>query len=130
MTLDSGLSTECADIFGVLRNFHLLDLLTEGGTISGQRFISKVKFISRFRIIECQVEEFVDGRKIIKLQQASLNRGVKRIRTYLVPYLPVTPTFLVLLVIFAVLVLKDGCLFCRCRVEMEFLTGLMMLGML
>ena len=34
MSLDGGLSAECADIFGVLSDFHLLDLLSEGGTVS------------------------------------------------------------------------------------------------
>lgn len=34
VSLDGGLSAECADIFGVLCDFHLLDLLSEGGTVS------------------------------------------------------------------------------------------------
>lgn len=31
---DGGLAAEGADVFGVLRHLHLLDLLTEGSTIS------------------------------------------------------------------------------------------------
>ena len=34
VSLDCGLSAECADVFGVLGDFHLLDLLSEGGTVS------------------------------------------------------------------------------------------------
>jgi len=34
MSLDSRLSTESAYVFGVLSNFHLLDLLSEGCTVS------------------------------------------------------------------------------------------------
>jgi hypothetical protein len=34
VSLDSGLSAECADVLGVLCDFHLLDLLSEGGTVS------------------------------------------------------------------------------------------------
>lgn len=34
MSLHGGLSAECADVFGVLSDFHLLDLLSEGGTVS------------------------------------------------------------------------------------------------
>jgi len=33
---DSGLSAESADVFCVLGDFHLFDLLTEGGTVSGE----------------------------------------------------------------------------------------------
>lgn len=35
MTLDSVLAAEGADVAGVLGDFHLLDLLTERGTITG-----------------------------------------------------------------------------------------------
>lgn len=38
VSLDCGLSAECADVFGVLSDLHLLDLLTEGGTVSARRF--------------------------------------------------------------------------------------------
>jgi len=34
LTLDGDLSAECAGVAGVLRDFHLLDLLPQGGTIS------------------------------------------------------------------------------------------------
>jgi hypothetical protein len=37
VSLDCGLSAECADVSGVLGDFHLLDLLSEGGTVSTQR---------------------------------------------------------------------------------------------
>lgn len=37
MSLDCGLSAECADVLGVLGDFHLLDLLSEGGTVSKWR---------------------------------------------------------------------------------------------
>ena len=35
VTLDSGLSAEGACVLGVLGDFHLLDLLTERGTVTG-----------------------------------------------------------------------------------------------
>lgn len=34
VSLDSCLSAECADVFGMLSDFHLLNLLSEGGTVS------------------------------------------------------------------------------------------------
>lgn len=34
VSLNRGLSAESADIFGVLGDFHLLDLLTQGSTVS------------------------------------------------------------------------------------------------
>jgi len=34
MSLDGCLSAEGADVFGVLGDFHLLDLFSEGGTVS------------------------------------------------------------------------------------------------
>jgi hypothetical protein len=34
VSLDGGLSAEGADVSGVLGDFHLLDLLSEGGTVS------------------------------------------------------------------------------------------------
>jgi hypothetical protein len=36
MSLDSGLSAEGADVFGVLGDFHLLYLLSQGSTVSGR----------------------------------------------------------------------------------------------
>jgi hypothetical protein len=36
VSLDCGLSAESADVSGVLGDFHLLDLLSEGGTISAR----------------------------------------------------------------------------------------------
>ena len=36
VSLDCGLSAECADVLGVLGDFHLLDLLSEGGTVSAK----------------------------------------------------------------------------------------------
>jgi len=35
VTLDRGLSAEGAGVLGVLGDFHLLDLLTERGTVTG-----------------------------------------------------------------------------------------------
>jgi hypothetical protein len=37
VSLDGGLAAEGADVSGVLGDFHLLDLLSEGGTVSVQR---------------------------------------------------------------------------------------------
>jgi hypothetical protein len=34
VSLDGGLAAEGADVSGVLSDFHLLDLLSEGGTVS------------------------------------------------------------------------------------------------
>lgn len=48
MSLDGGLSAECADVFGVLSDFHLLDLLSEGGTISEIQKIVSTLLIFRF----------------------------------------------------------------------------------
>jgi hypothetical protein len=40
MSLDGRLSAECADVLGVLGDFHLLDLLSEGCTISENSIVS------------------------------------------------------------------------------------------
>lgn len=45
MTLDSDLSAECAGVAGVLGDFHLLDLLTERGTVT----VDPCQSSSRFR---------------------------------------------------------------------------------
>ena len=50
MSLDGGLSAECADVFGVLSDFHLLDLLSEGGTVSGLRKIVSALLLCRFSL--------------------------------------------------------------------------------
>lgn len=38
MSLDGVFAAECADVSGVLGDFHLLDLLSEGSTITGTVF--------------------------------------------------------------------------------------------
>lgn len=40
MSLDGRLSAECADVLGVLGDFHLLDLLSEGCTVSEISIVS------------------------------------------------------------------------------------------
>jgi hypothetical protein len=53
VTLDSGLSTEGADVFGVLCDFHLLDLLSQRSTVSVKKnqdqpyFLSDLNFCRR-----------------------------------------------------------------------------------
>ena len=46
VSLHGGLSAECADIFGVLSDFHLLDLLSEGSTVSARK-IQRLAMIYR-----------------------------------------------------------------------------------
>ena len=50
MSLDGGLSAEGADVFCVLGDFHLLDLLSQRGTVSVNRGIqwSAFSFLSQF----------------------------------------------------------------------------------
>lgn len=49
MSLDGRLSAECADVLGVLGDFHLLDLLSEGGTISGTVFTGDTDLLGSLR---------------------------------------------------------------------------------
>jgi hypothetical protein len=113
MSLDSGLSTECADVFGVLCDFHLLDLLSEGGTVSVIRAqsLSAIDFLAYASIPlqsfsallkDLPIQFWKPSQVRIRRRGAKLKALGLMVFTYLVPYLPVTPTFLVLLVIFAV----------------------------
>jgi len=46
VALDSGLSAECANVFGVLGDFHLLNLFTKRSTISGTVFTGNTDLLS------------------------------------------------------------------------------------
>jgi hypothetical protein len=115
VSLDGRLSAEGADVFGVLGDFHLLDLLSEGGTVSviQRNKLSALRSNSIFKLMRVvrtlmalQGEEFVNCR----LEHVPVETRVrwKGANTYLVPYLPVTPTFLVLFVILAEVAVMNG----------------------
>lgn len=73
VTLDGVLAAEGAGVAGVLRDFDLLHLLTEGGTIAGV-LVSRCS-----QIMEAQLG-------------ARVCRVCPRVHSYRVPYLPVIPT--------------------------------------
>ena len=52
VSLDSVLAAERADVSGVLADFHLLDLLSEGGTITGTVFTGHTDLCSIVSIVE------------------------------------------------------------------------------
>ncbi len=54
VTLDSGLSTEGADVFGVLRDFHLLDLLSQRSTVSVMKNQDQLSFLPEFKFCHPQ----------------------------------------------------------------------------
>ena len=78
VSFDCVLSAKCADVSGVLGDFHLLDLLAQRGTVS---------------IAECQnmcagsVER--NEERLLRFEGFTSSIGTV---AYLVPYLPVTPT--------------------------------------
>lgn len=110
MSLDGGLSAECADVFGVLGDFHLLDLLSEGSTVSVGRRKSQsalclhVSFPWMRAAMKWMARRLANFRigascsELARIEDSASRNGSK---TYLVPYFPVTPTFLVLFVILA-----------------------------
>lgn len=49
VSLNGGLAAESADISGVLGDFHLLDLLSEGGTVSGTVFTGHADLLGSLR---------------------------------------------------------------------------------
>ena len=107
VSLDGGLSAESADVSGVLGDFHLLDLLSQGGTISAQieRLAGRCEmeekpFVEWFVVAE-EVPLRIYDREISSSSPTTRIDALDGVDTYLVPYLPVTPTFLVLFVIFA-----------------------------
>jgi hypothetical protein len=56
LALDGVLSAEGADVAGVLRHFHLLHLLTQGGTVSiGEPSVNKMSSRSFFRRLNPQI---------------------------------------------------------------------------
>jgi hypothetical protein len=76
VSLDGILSAEGAGVPGVLGDFHLLDLLSEGGTVSERERMSL-------------------GFNSLYVGGSSRPQGIQTAvveRAYLVPYLPVTPT--------------------------------------
>lgn len=60
---DGGLSAEGADVTGVLGDFHLLDLLTQGGTVSVgvQSVLFKLAVVCRVRVL-CDCADVVVDR--------------------------------------------------------------------
>lgn len=80
LPLDGVLAAEGADVAGVLGDFHLLHLLTQGGTISVVKPMCQ-QSIQNYLIVENIVVDLK-----MKCSQWRV-RGA-----YLVPYLPVTPT--------------------------------------
>ena len=74
MPLHGGLSAKCTGVLGVLCDFHLLYLLSEGGAISDSQLVS-------LELLE--EASGVEG-------AADIDRSP--IATHLVPYFPVTPT--------------------------------------
>ena len=111
MSLDRGLSAECAYISGMLCDFHLLDLLSEGGTVSAHQEDKSSALIFQFNLfadylLNVDRCKFYNGEGAERYFFAALPAMASQPCsefTYLVPYLPVTPTFLVLFVILSVL---------------------------
>lgn len=77
VSLDRVLAAERADVAGVLGDFHLLHLLSEGGTVS-------VDSVSACRSLSSRLQ-------CVSFGWARSVEGIFGI-AYLVPYLPVTPT--------------------------------------
>ena len=120
MSLDGGLSAECADVFGMLSDFHLLDLLSEGGTVSEWREKNCQRSASilipsprqsnarRGGIDICRRGEVRISKCVLQAARKGNPARPSRFVTYLVPYFPVTPTFLVLFVILAEVAVMNG----------------------
>ena len=81
LALDGVLSAECADVAGVLGDFHLLHLLTQGGTVSVGILLESWSAYRSIRYGSCvSIEEIT----VVWARVGQLS--------YLVPYLPVMPT--------------------------------------
>lgn len=78
LALDGVLAAEGADVAGVLGDFHLLHLLTQGGTVS-------VGILSIFGSYLCGRFSSEDHGRLSAVSRTGR-------RAYLVPYLPVIPT--------------------------------------
>ncbi len=78
LSLDCVLSAECADVSSVLGDFHLLDLLSQRGTVP---------------VAKCQkmLFEWTRRHKQRLLRSCGILSWMRTL-AYLVPYLPVTPT--------------------------------------
>ena len=102
LALDGFLSAEGADVAGVLLDFHLLHLLTQGGTVSVVEHIVSTNhshlrrfsffffaFDSKIRLRSRKPKRSypIDFRHRI---ESVLREG--SVKAYLVPYLPVIPT--------------------------------------
>jgi hypothetical protein len=107
-TLDGYLAAESAGILGVLCDFHLLDLLSQRGTISGklracQSIAIKPKYprlAPKHRSIRSSPSSHNQptgcaGLRGQHLARPGTSSSSKKLKTLLVPYLPVAPTFLV-----------------------------------
>ena len=84
LTLDCVLAAECADVTGMLLDFHLLHLLTQGGTVS------VFNPSDQDPVFQSPCALF-----FVFSQNSSNAAGMVEVvqcRAYLVPYLPVTPT--------------------------------------
>ena len=90
LTLYGVLAAEGADIASVLCNFHLLDLFAERRAVSVHNVLDDSFGMESYRCAD------------VRWNRACDSSGERGILSYLVPYLPVTPTFLVRFVMLAV----------------------------
>ena len=100
LALDGFLSAEGADIAGVLLDFHLLHLLTQGSTVSVVEHIVSTNHFSRdfrsFFAFDSKIR--LRSRKPKRSYPIDFRHRIKSVlregsvKAYLVPYLPVIPT--------------------------------------
>jgi hypothetical protein len=113
VSLDGCLSAEGADVFGVLSDFHLLHLFAKGGTVSkfersASAFWHDLQLCISLSLRPLMNSNVERGREIdFAVHRRNCTRRMG-LTTYLVPYLPVTPTFLVLFVILAEVAVDEG----------------------
>jgi hypothetical protein len=91
MALDGVLSAEGADVAGVLGDFHLLHLLTQGGTVSVMNKPCQPTILALLNPI---FRAFDSGLMEQSEMQTTSDRFFEERgrKAYLVPYLPVMPT--------------------------------------
>jgi hypothetical protein len=92
LALDGVLSAEGADVAGVLRDFHLLHLLTQGGTVSIVETCQKnVQSLASSIAQSSNIAVSVESRSRIVFDVLTVF-AEENWKAYLVPYLPVIPT--------------------------------------
>lgn len=102
LALDGFLSAEGTDVAGVLLDFHLLHLLTQGGTVSVVEHIVSTNhflaiFVFLFLLSIQNSTSFTRTKEIVSHRLPTSNRIIRAereggVKAYLVPYLPVIPT--------------------------------------